>query len=177
MSGVDDCVQRLVAELADCVHRPGRIGYRMSLGRVFFPDAARRQLACVMTPRTVEALATTLRVAGETGTKVTVRGGGLSSNCVADHAVMVDLSAHFGAARRDGGNDARGAASVLASGSGGYRGAGRVRFGHSWWRRLPVPQRMSDHRSPRRGRTGPAVRCDGPTLPTVLTATAGLVTR
>lgn len=105
MSGVDDCLARLAAELRDGVHLPGSVGYRMSLGRVFFPDASRRQPPGVVTPRTVDEVATTLRAAADSGTQVTVRGGGLSSNCVAEGVVMVDLSVHLNAVRSDGAGD------------------------------------------------------------------------
>jgi hypothetical protein len=77
----------------------------MSLGRVFFPDASRRQPPGVVTPRTVDEVATTLRAAADSGTQVTVRGGGLSSNCVAEGAVMVDLSVHLNAVRSDSAGD------------------------------------------------------------------------
>ncbi|MET8755351.1 FAD-binding protein, partial [Streptomyces sp. NPDC004667] len=68
---------------------PGTAGYQDALARVFFPEAARRRPACVVAPRTAEEVATVMRVATEAGARVTVRGGGLSSNCVADGAVML----------------------------------------------------------------------------------------
>jgi FAD/FMN-containing dehydrogenase len=70
------------------------------LGRVFFPDASRRRPPCVVQPRSAADVQTTIRTAAATGAQVTVRGGGLSSNCVADGAVMIDLSTHLGTAFR-----------------------------------------------------------------------------
>ncbi|MET9365071.1 FAD-binding oxidoreductase [Streptomyces sp. NPDC006632] len=55
-----------------------------------------------MAPRTADDVATVMREATATATRVTVRGGGLSSNCVADGAVMLDLSAYLHHARTDG---------------------------------------------------------------------------
>ncbi|WP_211190678.1 FAD-binding protein [Actinomycetospora sp. TBRC 11914] len=82
---------------------PGTPGYEDTLARIFFPAAARRRPRGVVAPRTVEEVAAVLAAATATGTRVTVRGGGLSSNCVADDAVVLDLSAHLGGARPDGG--------------------------------------------------------------------------
>jgi hypothetical protein len=101
-SRIAECVQRLTAELSDAVHLPGSRGYEVSLGRVFFPDASRRHPPVVVTPRSVHDVAITMRTATETGAQVAVRGGGLSSNCVADGAMMIDLSVHLGTARPDG---------------------------------------------------------------------------
>lgn len=97
-----DCVDRLHAALGRRVHRPGTDAYRIALARVFFPDAARRRPACVVTPGNVDDVSTVMRIALQTGCRLTVRGGGLSSNCVADDAVMLDLSAHMNAARPEG---------------------------------------------------------------------------
>jgi FAD/FMN-containing dehydrogenase len=99
---VSDCTARLVAELGNRVHLPGSAGYEAALERVFFPDASRRHPPCVVQPRFAADVQTTMRAASAAGAQVTVRGGGLSSNCVADEAVMIDLSTHLGAARRDG---------------------------------------------------------------------------
>jgi hypothetical protein len=49
----------------------------------------------------VDDVATVMRVATAAGARVTVRGGGLSSNCVADGAVVLDLSEHLDTARPD----------------------------------------------------------------------------
>ncbi|RAG81321.1 FAD-binding protein [Streptacidiphilus pinicola] len=92
----------LRSRLGSEVHAPGTAGYENTLARVFFPEAARRRPACVVAPRTADEVATVLRATTEAGVRVTVRGGGLSSNCVADGAVMLDLSAHLGAARPQG---------------------------------------------------------------------------
>lgn len=98
----NECVDPLVAALGDRVHLPATPGYRASLDRVFFPDASRRQPPCVVHPRTADDVAATMRIANANGGRVTVRGGGLSSNCVSDDAVMVDLSVHLAAARPQG---------------------------------------------------------------------------
>ncbi len=97
-----ECVDRLQSELGPRVHRPATDGYLNALGRVFFPDAAKRHPSCVVEPASVEDVSTVMRVATETRSAVTVRGGGLSSNCVADGAVMLDLSAHLNSARPEG---------------------------------------------------------------------------
>lgn len=55
-----------------------------------------------MTPLDTSDVATTLTQAADAGVPVTVRGGGLSSNCVRDGAVMLDLSVNFAGARPDG---------------------------------------------------------------------------
>lgn len=97
-----ECVDRLQSALGTRVHRPASAGYRDALGRVFFPDAAKRHPSCVVQPASVDEVSIVMRVAAETGSAVTVRGGGLSSNCVADDAVMLDLSAHLNSARPEG---------------------------------------------------------------------------
>ena len=94
-----ECVAQLKAVLPHRVHLPDTDDYRTALGRVFFPEAARRRPSCVVEPVSVEEVSTVMRVAHRTGGTVTVRGGGLSSNCVADDAVMLDLSAHLNTAR------------------------------------------------------------------------------
>ncbi|MEN0137806.1 MAG: FAD-binding protein [Rhodococcus sp. (in: high G+C Gram-positive bacteria)] len=96
-----ECVAQLKAVLPHRVHLPDTDDYVSALGRVFFPDAARRSPSCVVEPESVEEAATVMRVAHRTGGTVTVRGGGLSSNCVADDAVMLDLSARMNTARPD----------------------------------------------------------------------------
>lgn len=81
-----ECVAQLKAVLPHRVHLPDTDDYRAALGRVFFPDAARRRPSCIVEPESVEDVSTVMRVAHRTGGTVTVRGGGLSSNCVADDA-------------------------------------------------------------------------------------------
>ncbi|MCZ4549612.1 FAD-binding oxidoreductase [Gordonia rubripertincta] len=95
-------LDRLAAELPGSVHLPDTAGYAETLGRVFFPDASRRRPACVVSPATTGDVATVMRAANECGLGVTVRGGGLSSNCVADGAVLLDLSRHMNSARQEG---------------------------------------------------------------------------
>jgi len=88
-------VSRLRESLCDKVCEPDSAAYTAALGRVFFPDAARRRPACVVKPASTEDASSVMKIAGATGCSVTVRGGGLSSNCVADGAIMMDLSAHL----------------------------------------------------------------------------------
>jgi FAD/FMN-containing dehydrogenase len=95
-------VRRLREALGVRVSLPGSAPYAAALGRVFFPDAARRRPACVVRPASAEDVSAVMRVAQAAGCPVTVRGGGLSSNCVADDAIMVDLSAHLDWAVPDG---------------------------------------------------------------------------
>jgi FAD/FMN-containing dehydrogenase len=95
-------VRRLREELGERVCLPGSDGYLAALGQVFFPDAARRRPACVVQPAGTAEVSSVLKIAEAAGCSVTVRGGGLSSNCVADDAIMVDLSAHLDHAAADG---------------------------------------------------------------------------
>ncbi|MEC3919751.1 FAD-binding oxidoreductase [Nocardia sp. CDC160] len=111
----DDVVARLRSALGSEVRVPGTEGYRGALAAVFSPEAARRRPACVVTPRTVDDVATDLRIANATQTAVTVRGGGLSSTCVADGLVMVDLSRHLRAACTEGEQAVIGGGATMAS--------------------------------------------------------------
>jgi FAD/FMN-containing dehydrogenase len=97
-----DVVEQLRSVLGYQVHPPGTAGCEDALARIFFPDAARRRPSCVVAPRAVEDVATVMRVATASAAPITVRGGGLSSTCVADGAIMLDLSAHLNGARPDG---------------------------------------------------------------------------
>ena len=101
-SPATEAAGQLHSALGAQVFLPGTRGYTDTLARVFFPDAARRHPVCVVAPQSVEDVATVLAAATATGAPVTVRGGGLSSTCVADGAVMLDLSAHLGTAHPDG---------------------------------------------------------------------------
>ncbi|MFF1560873.1 FAD-binding oxidoreductase [Streptomyces sp. NPDC058279] len=98
----DDILGPLRSALGTGVRAPGTTGYEKALATVFFPEAARRRPAYVVAPRTVDDVAAVMRAATEAGVRVTVRGGGLSSNCVADGAIMLDLSEHWNAACPDG---------------------------------------------------------------------------
>lgn len=95
-------VRRLQETLGDRVWVPGSAAYAAALGRVFFPDAARRRPACIVAPTSTQDVSSVMKIARATGCSVTVRGGGLSSNCVADDAIMVDLSACLDQAVSDG---------------------------------------------------------------------------
>lgn len=121
-----DIVGRLRTALGSGVCAPGTDGYENSLARIFFPEAARRRPACVVAPRSAEDVAAVLRVAAEAGARVTVRGGGLSSNCVADGAVMLDLSVHLNEARADGERVTVGGGATVATMLGAVAPAGRT---------------------------------------------------
>jgi FAD/FMN-containing dehydrogenase len=97
-------VQKLREALGDSVALPGSAAYAGALGRVFFPDAARRRPACVVAPASAAEVSLIMAIAQASGCSVTVRGGGLSSNCVADGAIMVDLSRHLDTADAGGGH-------------------------------------------------------------------------
>ncbi|HEU5420827.1 MAG TPA: FAD-binding oxidoreductase [Streptosporangiaceae bacterium] len=88
-------VRRLQESLGARVCLPGSAAYSAALNRVFFPDAARRMPACVVEPASAAEVATIMKLATAAECAVTVRGGGLSSSCVSDNAVMVDLSTHL----------------------------------------------------------------------------------
>ena len=88
-------IRQLRAALGDRVGLPDSPLFVAALERVFFPDAARRRPACVVQPTSVEDVSSVMKIAQAAGCSVTVRGGGLSSNCVADDAIMIDLSAHL----------------------------------------------------------------------------------
>jgi FAD/FMN-containing dehydrogenase len=95
---VSEFLVRLASTMGDACHPPGSAGYSASLDAVFFPDASRRSPLAVVHPRTTQDVATVMRITAETGGRVTVRGGGLSSTCVDDSAVLIDLSVHMSAA-------------------------------------------------------------------------------
>jgi hypothetical protein len=95
-------IRLLQEELGDRAALPGSAAYAGALDRVFFPDAARRRPACVVEPASASDVSSIMQIAQKTGCSLTVRGGGLSSNCVSDGAVMVDLSAHLDNAAADG---------------------------------------------------------------------------
>ncbi|MEC3958906.1 FAD-binding oxidoreductase [Nocardia sp. CDC153] len=111
----DDVVARLRSALGSEVRVPGTEGYSSALAAVFSPEAARRRPACVVTPRTVDDVATVLRIATAARAGVTVRGGGLSSTCVADGLVMVDLSRHLRTARTEGDQAVIGGGATMGS--------------------------------------------------------------
>ena len=90
-----DSSKALASTLGDAVSLPGQTPYQEALDRVFFSDAALRKPSCLVQPRTTGEVADAIRIASENGTQVTVRGGGLSSLCTADDAVMIDLSEHL----------------------------------------------------------------------------------
>ncbi|MFE0750932.1 FAD-binding oxidoreductase [Gordonia sp. NPDC058843] len=91
----DGIAAELDDALAGRVHSPGSPGYRESLSRIFFPDASRREPPCVVHPRNTSDVATAMRIVSAGGGRITVRGGGLSSNCVDESAVLLDLSVHL----------------------------------------------------------------------------------
>ncbi|MVU75826.1 FAD-binding protein [Nocardia sp. ET3-3] len=102
MGSSGEVLERLRSALGSKVNFPGTVGYQGALATVFLTEAARRRPVCVVAPRTVEDVATVLRIAAAARVRVTVRGGGLSSGCVADNAVLLDLSRHLNTVRVDG---------------------------------------------------------------------------
>ncbi|MFD7256721.1 FAD-binding oxidoreductase [Streptomyces sp. NPDC059874] len=122
----DDIVGQLRSVLGSAVRAPGTVGYENALAKVFFPEAARRRPACVVAPRTADDVATVMRVVTAAGARVTVRGGGLSANCVTDGAVMLDLSEHLDAARPDGDRVAVDGGATMATMLGVLAPAGRA---------------------------------------------------
>lgn len=108
------------------MHLPGAPGYRTSLSRVFFPDASRRLPPAIVHPRSALEVATALRVAHDVGGRVTVRGGGLSSNCVADGAAMIDLSVHLAGARPRGAHVSVDGGATVGSALAAMESTGRV---------------------------------------------------
>jgi FAD/FMN-containing dehydrogenase len=95
MDSIAEGVGRLRDSLGDKVSVPDSAAYAAAMGRVFFPDAARRRPSCVVEPASTRDVSSVMKIAHATGCSVTVRGGGLSSNCAADGAVMIDLSTHL----------------------------------------------------------------------------------
>ncbi|MEV7521224.1 FAD-binding oxidoreductase [Streptomyces sp. NPDC091371] len=126
MTGSDHIVGQLRSALGPAVHAPGTTGYANALATVFFPEAARRRPACVVVPRTADDVAAVMRTATAAEAGVTVRGGGLSSNCVADGAVMLDLSQHLNEARPDGDRVVVDGGATMSAMLGALAPAGRV---------------------------------------------------
>jgi FAD/FMN-containing dehydrogenase len=108
-------VRRLAELLGGRAWPPGTAEYAAALGRVFFPDAARRRPACIVAPASAAEVSSVLQVARASGCPVTVRGGGLSATCVADDAIMMDLSAAMSHARRDGGTVVAGGGATMGA--------------------------------------------------------------
>jgi FAD/FMN-containing dehydrogenase len=121
-----EVLEQLTAALPGRIHRPGSDTYADALGRIFFPDASRRHPPCVVRPRGVDDVATTLRIAEQAGRTVTVRGGGLSSNCVAEESILLDLSAHLSVARADGDHVVVGGGATVGSMLDALAPAGRI---------------------------------------------------
>jgi FAD/FMN-containing dehydrogenase len=119
-------IGRLREALGDRVAEPGSAAYAAALGRVFFPDAARRRPACVVAPASTAEVSAVMTIAAATGCSVTVRGGGLSSNCVADGAIMVDLSAHLDQAALADGLVVLGGGATVGTMLDALAGAGRT---------------------------------------------------
>lgn len=119
-------VARLTAELDGRVHLPGTPDYRRALDGVYFPEASRRTPPCVVQPRDVGDVSRALRIAQASGGQVTVRGGGLSSNCVADDAAMIDLSAHLNSASPSDGSVRVGGGATVGTALDSLAQTGRV---------------------------------------------------
>jgi FAD/FMN-containing dehydrogenase len=94
---------------------PGDQTYASALGRVFFPDAARRHPACIVTPGSASEVSSVLQIAQANQSPVTVKGGGLSSTCVADDAIMLDLSLFMDTATRVDGHVVAGGGATMGT--------------------------------------------------------------
>lgn len=92
---MSDAHRALRETLGDQVLGPNSDGYRTAMDSIFFSDAALSTPCCVVQPRSAADVATAMRIASAQGLSVTVRGGGLSAECAADGAVMLDLSKHL----------------------------------------------------------------------------------
>ena len=76
------------------VLRPADAGFAEARAAAVWNGSITRQPSLIARPTTTEAVATVIALCRETGTDVTVRGGGHSAagSCVEDGAVMIDLS-------------------------------------------------------------------------------------
>jgi len=73
--------------------------YAAVLDKLFTPQAAMSRPLCIARPRDTEQVATIVRTAGENQCAVTVCGGGLSTLCAQNRAIMIDLKRHLGGGR------------------------------------------------------------------------------
>ena len=90
----DSSVTRFLQTFPGEVLRPADAGFAEARAAAVWNGAITHEPALIVRPTSTEDVAATLALARETGTDVTVRGGGHSAagSCVEQGAVMVDLS-------------------------------------------------------------------------------------
>jgi FAD/FMN-containing dehydrogenase len=94
MSLDEATLDRFIRDFPDEVVRPADAGFSDARAAAVWNGSITRQPSLITRPATTEAVATVIALCRETGTDLTVRGGGHSEagNCVEDGAVMIDLS-------------------------------------------------------------------------------------
>ncbi|MGY1661314.1 FAD-binding oxidoreductase [Geodermatophilus sp. SYSU D00705] len=90
----DSSITRFLRTVRAEVLRPADDGFVSARAEAVWNGAITRQPALIVRPGSAEDVAATIALARETGTDVTVRGGGHSAagSCVEERAVMIDLS-------------------------------------------------------------------------------------
>src|SRR5688500_7471073 len=90
----DSSITRFLQTFPGEVLRPADPGFTEARAAAIWNGAITHEPALIVRPTSTEEVAATLALARETGTDVTVRGGGHSAagSCVQPGAVMVDLS-------------------------------------------------------------------------------------
>ena len=94
MSLDESTIPRFIRDFPGEVLRPGDAGFTEARAAGVWNGSITRQPSLIARPTTSAAVATVIALCRETGTDVTVRGGGHSAagSCVEDGAVMIDLS-------------------------------------------------------------------------------------
>ncbi|MGY1692065.1 FAD-binding oxidoreductase [Geodermatophilus sp. SYSU D01105] len=90
----DQTTTRFLRSFPGEVLRPADAGFAQARAEAVWNGAVSRQPALIVRPTSTDEVAMALTLVREAGTEVTVRGGGHSAagSCVADGAVMIDLS-------------------------------------------------------------------------------------
>ena len=97
--GTSAIAGQLKVALGDFVLLPGTERYENVLCNLFYAGASIRRPSCIVQPGSSAEIARVVQIAGKAKSPLTVRGGGLSTLCVADGAVMVDMPARLGGVR------------------------------------------------------------------------------
>jgi FAD/FMN-containing dehydrogenase len=94
MSLDESTIAGFIQDFAGELLRPVDPGFADARAEAVWNGSITRQPSLIARPSTTEAVATVISLCRETGTDVTVRGGGHSAagSCVEDGAVMIDLS-------------------------------------------------------------------------------------
>jgi hypothetical protein len=94
MSLDESTLTRLKTQYACEVVRPDDAGFADARAQAVWNGSITHQPSLIARPTTTEAVSAVIAACRETGTDVTVRGGGhsVAGSCVADGAVMIDLS-------------------------------------------------------------------------------------